>query len=128
MRKDVINDLVFCANFCYFDRPMFDYTEQQVGALFSNRYSHFEIKKLEELYEQYKKLDKPVFKCTMKGRTVDIYTARDIMIVNHIVGGFVSIKVYQNKLPKTFKTLEEAIEYVNIYYPKLLIRKKYGIF
>lgn len=124
----IISDCTFCANYCYFDKPMFDYTEQQVERLFTERYSDFEIKKLIQLYTEYKALAKPKFKVSYDGDLVAVHLADNIRLEYYKQRNFCAVFVENKPLTKTFESDVEAKEYVLIYYPKFLLNKKHLIF
>lgn len=52
--KYVFNDERFSLNFCYFDKPIIEYTLEQQVSLLSERFSRYEIEKLYDIVKLYK--------------------------------------------------------------------------
>ena len=124
MWQNIIKDTIFCANFCYFSKPIFEYTKQEVDFMFMNRYSKFELEKIKNLYKEYLFTSRPKFNKPIKSKEYLIYNSKNIMVVYYKFSDFYEIYVNKNKYPKIFKEYKYCFEFINIYYPRLLISKE----
>lgn len=122
----VFGDRLFSGNFCYFDAPIFEYTEEQKIKLINERYSVFEQKKILELYLLYKSL--PTLKQGFIKNNYYIYSNLGIKIRIYKELGYYTIYVKGKPIKKTFDSIEEARSYIGFYYPRLILNKKHLIF
>ena len=128
--KYIFEDNLFNSNFCYFDKPIFPYNKQQRWGLLVGKYSKFELKKIEQLIDEYLQIPKIEFNTSFDGKLITIILADCFRIEYYKRKSNLYASIFFNgkKLPKVFDTIEDAKEYILNNYPRLILNKKHLIF